>query len=371
MIKEQTTLFKALLLSQLPMVGNITARKLLAECGSIDAVFETKKSKLLSIEGIGEIVVNNIRHIPEKVYETVEKEMLFIEKQKIHTFLITEEDYPKRLKHCVDAPLLFFGKGTIDFNVARVVAIVGTRKASPYGIAFTKQLIEELAPLDVLVISGLAYGIDTAAHEASVHHNLQTIGVLGHGLHMLYPASNCKLASRMLRKGGLITEFISGTGPDAINFPTRNRIIAGLSDAIIVVEARKEGGALITANLGFSYDRDIFSVPGRVGDLQSEGCNNLIKSNKAALITSAKDVIQLMRWDETPAHKKKRQQKMFFDLSPEEEKVIKVIQEHEEIDIDTLVSKINIPLSRLTTLLLTLECNAYIECLPGKRYKIV
>lgn len=370
MITEQTTLFQALILSQLPMIGNITARKLVMECGSVEAVFNEKKRNLLSIERIGEVVVKSLHNIPPDIYEKARKEVAFIEKYKIQTYIITEENYPKRLKHCIDAPILFFGKGNIDFNVPKVVAVVGTRKAGTYGISFTKQLIEDFAQSDVLVISGLAYGIDTAAHEAAVHHNLQTIGVLGHGFQTLYPSSNRKLASRMLEKGGLITEFFSGTGPDGVNFPARNRIIAGLSDAIVVVEARKEGGALITANLGFMYDRDVFSVPGRVGDLQSEGCNNLIKSNKSALITSANDVIEMMRWDDAKTNKNKRQKKIFFDLDEEEEQLINLIQEQEEIDIDTLIAKINIPLSRLITLLLSLECKNHIECLPGKRYRI-
>ncbi|OQA90679.1 MAG: hypothetical protein BWY27_00766 [Bacteroidetes bacterium ADurb.Bin234] len=371
MSEEQTLIYHTLLLSQIPLIGDITARKLIMECGSAEAVFKEKKQKLLRIDGIGDSVVNNLQHISSAVHEKVQQELDFIQKHGLNTYIITEDNYPKRLKHCVDAPIILFGKGNMEWNVPKVLAVVGTRKASSYGITFTKQLMEGLASVDVMLVSGLAYGIDTIAHESAVHHNLQTVGVLGHGLQMIYPASNRKLAGRMLKKGGLLTEYMHEIGPDAVNFPSRNRIIAGLSDAVIVVEARKEGGALITADLAFSYDRDVFAVPGRVGDAASEGCNNLIKQNKAALITSAKDVIDLMRWDDNQSKKKNRQEKLFFDVSEEEKNILEHIQQQDMIDIDSLSAKINIPVSRLSVLLLSLECKCYIECLPGKRYKLV
>lgn len=371
MTSEKSSVFNSLILTQLPMIGNVTARKLITECGSPEAVLREKKRNLLAIDGIKKSVVDSIHTIAPEIYQRVEKEMEFIEQHAIQVYQFLDEEYPKRLRHCYDAPILFFGKGNMNFNVPKVVAIVGTRNAGSYGINFTKQLVADLQQADTLIVSGLAYGIDTSAHEAAVHQNMQTIGVLGHGFQILYPASNRKLAVNMMKNGGLITEYLSEVGPDACNFPTRNRIIAGLSDAVIVVEARSEGGALITANLAFSYDRDVFSVPGRVGDIQSEGCNNLIKSNKAALITSANDVLELMRWDNDNTTKKTRQEKFFFDLTEEERQVIEVIQQHDEIDIDSLVAKINISVSRLTAILLTLECKSYIECLPGKRYKIL
>lgn len=371
MNSENSLLYHTLLFSQLPKIGSITARKLISECGNAEAVLKEKKRNLIRIEGIGESHIKNIQTIDSSIVERVEKEMVFIEKHHINTYIITEENYPKRLKYCIDAPIVFFGKGHIEWNVPRVLAIVGTRKASAYGLSFTKQLIAELAQIDVMIVSGLAYGIDTEAHETALHYNLQTVGVLGHGLHMVYPSSNRKLATQMLRKGGLISEYFHETCPDAIHFPSRNRIIAGLSDAVVVIEARKEGGALITADLAFSYDRDVFAVPGRVGDLCSEGCNDLIKQNKAAILTSAKDVIDWMRWDNSKTKARNRQEKMFFDVNDEERVVLEEVQQHDEIDIDTLLSKINMPVSRLSVLLLSLECKCYIECLPGKRYKIM
>lgn len=371
MTELQSKIYHTIVLSQVPMIGDITARKLIAECGSAEAVLTANKKRLLSIEGIGEVVVSHLKHIPSQIYSTASKELEFIEQHKIPAYLITEDDYPKRLKYCPDAPVLLFGKGEINWNVPKVIAVVGTRKASSYGVSFTKQLIADLVSLDILVVSGLAYGIDTAAHDAALHHNIQTIGVLGHGFHMIYPAANRKLATRMLKRGGLVTEYLHDMGPDAIHFPHRNRIIAGLSDAVIVVEARKEGGALITADLAFSYDREVFAVPGRVGDVSSEGCNNLIKENKAALITSAKDVIKCMSWDESTKSNPNRQEKLYFDVSEEERKILEVIKEHNNIDIDTLLAKINMPISRLTTLLLSLECKCYLQCLPGKRYRII
>ncbi len=366
-----SNLYYTLLLSQLPNIGNITARKLITECGSAEAVLKEKKEKLILIGGVGFKVVESIRNISAATYKKVEQEIDFIKQHNITTYIVTEPNYPKRLRHCIDAPILLFGKGAIDFDVPKVLAIVGTRKADNYGLSTTKQIVADLLQLDVLIVSGLAYGIDTVAHEAALHHNLQTIGVLGHGLHMLYPNKNKKTASRMLNKGGIITEYWSDIGPDPQNFPVRNRIIAGLSDAIVVVEACQEGGALITANLAFSYDRDVFAVPGKIGDKLSIGCNNLIKSNKAALITSANDIIEMMRWETGNTSKKSRQEKLFFDLDEDEKQIIAIIQQNNEIDIDVLTSKINMPISRLTALLLSLECKSYIECLPGKRYIII
>lgn len=371
MTLNQSAIYQALILTQLPAIGNITARKLVAACGSVEAVFKEKSTHLASIKGVSQNIVNSLKNIQSAIYDKAEKELSFIEEKQIQTYILNEENYPKRLRHCPDAPLLFFGKGNMDFNVPKVVAIVGTRNASTYGIDFTKQLISDLSDYDVLIVSGLALGIDTAAHEASIHHSQQTIAVLGHGLKTLYPASNGKLAARMLNKGGIITEFMSDTIPDATNFPMRNRIIAGLSDAIVVVEAKKEGGALITANLGFSYDRDIFAVPGRVGDTNSEGCNNLVKSNKAALITSAADILEIMRWNNDGEKRKNRQEKLFFDINEDEKQIIEVLKQENEVNIDSLLLKINMPHARLIAVLLDLECKGYIECLPGKRYKLM
>ncbi len=370
MALHQSTIYQALILTQLPAIGNITARKLVAACGSIEAVFKEKSNHLASIEGINKNVVHSLKNIQSDIYDKAEKELAFIEKNQIQTYILNEENYPKRLRHCPDAPLLFFGRGNMDFNVPKVIAIVGTRMATAYGKNFTKRLISDLSDYDILIVSGLALGIDTAVHEASLHHNQQTIAVLGHGLKMIYPASNRKLATRMLQKGGIITEFMSDAIPDAINFPLRNRIIAGLSDAVVVVEAKKEGGALITANLGFSYDRDIFAIPGRVGDINSEGCHNLIKSNKAALITSAADILEIMRWSDEEEKRKNRQEKLFFDISEEEKHIIEAIKQENEVNIDSLLLKINMPHARLVSVLLELECKGYIECLPGKRYTL-
>ncbi len=279
--------------------------------------------------------------------------------------------YPERLKQCVDSPILLYYKGNAPFNVKKVIAIIGTRKISEYGKENCENIVRDLSASDILVVSGLAYGVDTCAHKSALDFGLKTIGVLGHGLDKIYPALNRQLASKITLNGGLITEFITETRPDRENFPKRNRIIAGMADAILVVEAAKRGGALITADIANSYNRDVFALPGRVNDEYSQGCNNLIKANKAALVTNADDILYMMGWEQKIQKNQAVQKKLMLTFSPEEDKIIEILRQNENTGIDEIEVKSEIPISLLAKFLLNLEFDGIIKSMPGKTYKLI
>lgn len=348
-------------------IGDITIKSLISYCGSAEEVFKSKQSTLEKIPGIGpktaKLIVNH------SAFERAEQELKFIEKYKIEPIFYTDKHYPKRLKNCVDSPALLYFKGKADLNNQKIVAIVGTRNASNYGKAFCEKLIDGLKAHNVLIVSGLAYGIDVASHKAAVNLKQATVGVLGHGLDRIYPSLHRSVAESMLANGGLLTEFPSQTNPDRQNFPKRNRIIAGLADAVIVVEAAKKGGALITAEIANSYNKDVFALPGRVEDEFSEGCNFLIKTNRANLITRPEDVEYIMGWH-TDTSKKKEAPKLFLELSKEETEIVELIRKAQTIAIDDLQLQLNIPQSKLAMLLLTLEMQSVIIALPGRVYRL-
>ncbi|OQX80050.1 MAG: DNA protecting protein DprA [Bacteroidetes bacterium 4484_249] len=350
----------------IPGVGDVNGKKLIAYCGGAEAIFKEKKKNLLKIPGIGEATVNSI--ISQKVLERAEKEIEFIDKYKITPLFFSDKAYPQRLKHCTDSPLMLYYMGNTDLNNPRIISIVGTRRASEYGREICNKIIEGLTDLNVLVISGLAYGIDTNAHKTALKNNLATVGILAHGLDRIYPGANKSLAEKMVLNGGLLTDFLSKTNPDRENFPKRNRIIAGISDATIVIESAIKGGALITANIANSYNRDVFAVPGKLTDKYSEGCNFLIKTNRAALIQSAKDVKYIMRW-ESESNKTGRQKKLFIELKPEEELVIDILKEKEEVGIDYIVLKSKLSNTKIASILLNLEFEGIVKCMPGKMFK--
>lgn len=370
MNNKENEIFHTIALTQIPEIGCITARKLIDIFGSASAIFQQKKSAL-SAGKISDNVIKSILSEKEIALQIAEKEMKFIEKNNISVFLKNDKLFPKRLTDCLDAPILLYGKGNLNLNPKYSVAIVGTRKYSEYGVAMTSKIVEELSVHnDIQIISGLAAGIDTFAHRSALKHYLSTIGVLGHGLQTIYPANNKKLAISMQETGGILSEYISTTIGIAHNFPRRNRIIAGMADAIVVAEAHKKGGALITATIGFSYNRDVFTVPGRIGDKASEGCNNLIQFNKAALITSGEDIIKMMMWDDKPGKStvKAKQIQLMLDLSEEEQAIVDALQENEKLNIDELQIATSLNIAVLSKTLLTLEFKGIINCLPGKRY---
>ncbi|MDR1610296.1 MAG: DNA-processing protein DprA, partial [Candidatus Symbiothrix sp.] len=278
-------------------IGNIIAKQIIDNLDDISLLFTEKKHLLERIPSLSRRIIDEI-YKPE-VLKRAEQEILFIEKNKITPLFITDSAYPKRLQECVDSPVILYYRGNTDLNVTKIISIVGTRNASAYGRDMTEQLLHDIKEKfpEMLIVSGLAYGIDIIAHRAALRENLATVGILAHGLDRIYPPAHRNTAVEMLNNGGLLTDFISETNPDRQNFVKRNRIIAGIADCTIVVESAEKGGALITANIVDSYNRDLFAFPGKAGDRYSEGCNSLIKFKKAALITSAKDVFREMNWD--------------------------------------------------------------------------
>ena len=354
----------------IPGVGPVLARNLISYCGGVEAVFNEKEKNLLKIPVIGPVTAKAI--LKHTVFERAEQECMFISKHKIETLFFLDADYPQRLRNCTDAPLILYFKGDVDFNQPRVIAIVGTRNASEYGKETCEQLINDLSAMDIMVVSGLAYGIDICAHKAALKNNIATVGVLAHGLDRIYPGTHKSVADKMLDKGGLLTEYISETNPDKENFPSRNRIVAGISDAVIVVEAAHRGGALITAEIANNYNRDVFAFPGRVNDIYSQGCNRLIKTNKAALIESAADLVYILGWDiEKQKAKTTPQRKLFIELTPDENVIIQLLNESTQLDVDTISSMSKMPLSKISMALLNLEFSGILKSLPGKRYQLI
>lgn len=354
-----------LALTMMPKVGPVVARQLIAGCGSVEAVFREKPRNLLRIPGIGPAVVNELK--PEAYLQAAEKEIAWIEKKGINMLAFDEPSYPSRLQYFDSSPLVLFLKGEADLNQARIVAIVGTRDPSHYGKAMCEKMVEGLLPYQPLLVSGLAYGVDAVAHKKCIETGMSTIGVLGHGLDRLYPSAHSSLALSMQENGGLLTEFVSGTLPDKENFPMRNRIIAAMSDAIIVVESGKKGGSMITAEFANDYNKDVFAIPGQVDLPHSEGCNYLIKQNKAHLIENATDLADIMRWEQR-TKAKSMQKQLFLDLTPLEQKAIDVVKQKNDIHIDVLTHQCAMTPGEMASVLLNLECKGLIKALPGRKY---
>ena len=355
-------------LSLIPNIGDIRAKRLVAYCGSVDAVFEEKKSALEKITGIGSSVANDV--LNHTIFDRAEEEILFIEKNNITPLFYLDKNYPKRLTHCEDSPILLYFKGNTNLNAKKTISIVGTRDATDYGKTICEKLIADLAIHHVTIVSGLAYGIDICAHRAALENNLPTICALAHGLDKMYPSVHKTTAEKMLENGGWLSDFTSKTIPDRENFPRRNRIVAGISDATIVIESKKGGGSLITANIANSYNRDVFAFPGKVNDVCSEGCNNLIKQNKAALIQSAADIVYILGWEESKISKNPIQKQLFVELKAEEEILVTILKENNSTTIDDLCFAANMPMSKVSALLLTLEFSGIVKSLHGKMYKL-
>jgi len=349
-------------------VGHVTAKSLLAEFGTPEAIFAASKAQLLEVDGIGNITADQILH--SNALSLARKQIGFLQKHRIEPLFYTDDKYPKRLKLCYDAPVLLYYRGTADLNHARIVSVVGTRMATPYGLMLCQQLAETLQQYNVLVISGLAYGIDVAAHKQCLRCNIPTIGVLGHGLDRLYPPAHRQTANEMLHNGGLITEFPLGTLPDKENFPKRNRIIAGMSDVTIVVEAALKGGALITAEIAGSYNRDVFAFPGKTTDQFSQGCNFLIKTNRAGLINHPRDLAYYMGWDPVERLPANRQSGLPLGLNATENMIVNLLRQS-SLRIDDLAIGTGIQQSKLAIHLLNLEINGVIVSLPGNVYQLI
>ncbi|MES2279226.1 MAG: DNA-processing protein DprA [Bacteroidota bacterium] len=365
------SLLHQLALTFIKGIGPAYSRALIAYAGDAEAVFKLPPSKLKNVPGISNKRVELLSDMKPHLLRA-EQELAFIEKNKVEAIFYTDARYPKRLKMCDDAPLLLFSKGMADFNLPKVISIVGTRNATEYGKQLCHQLIEELQQYNVLIVSGLALGIDTAAHRESMKFNIPTVGVLGHGFDTMYPAGNRALADKMQVNGAVLTEYPSGTIPNRENFPQRNRIVAGMADATIVVEASIKGGALITAEIANSYNRDVFAFPGRVNDEFSEGCNFLIRNNKAALLSCMADLAYIMGWEKNDKTKPATEQLMLpIDLSANEQLIFEAIRENKvPLAIDDLAIRISMPTSQLAMNLLNMEMQGFIRSLPGKTYVV-
>lgn len=354
-------------------IGNIIALQIINNLDDVSVVFTEQKRLLERIPGLSRRIIAEIRQ-PE-VLRRAEQEVRFIEKSKVIPLFITDSAYPKRLRECADSPVMLYYRGNADLNTAKIISIVGTRNASAYGRNMTEQLVRDVKEKfpDTLVISGLACGIDICAHRAALRENLATVGILAHGLDRIYPPAHRSTAVEMLNNGGLLTDFISETSPDRQNFVKRNRIIAGIADCTIVVESAEKGGALITANIADSYNRDLFAYPGKAEDYYSAGCNSLIKYRKAALTTSAQDIFREMNWDaETQsAVRPPVQRSLFIDLNPEEKTVFDLLSKEKNLQLNSLAIQLNWPVGQLSGVLFELEMKGIIRCKPGGVYGLV
>jgi DNA processing protein len=356
-------------LTKIPKVGAITAKNLISHCGSAENVFKVPKKELVLIPNVGPSIADNI--VKQDVLRWAEKEMLFIEKNEIKALCYSDKNYPQRLKEEYDAPALLYYKGNAELNHGRTIGIVGTRKPSGYGVRICEEITEGLKQYNPLIISGLAFGVDITAHRRCVAMGIPNIGVMGHGLQRMYPTEHRETARQMTENGGLLTEYPSDQDPDREHFPMRNRIIAGMSDVLIVVETALSGGSMITANVAVNYGRELCAVPGRAGDKNAAGCNNLIRLNKAKLVESAEDIAKLMQWkdlDET----KVIQSQLFVQLTDNQQLVINVMQQSEGgVMIDALAYQTQLSQSTIASLLLELEFKGMVRALPGKRFTTI
>jgi DNA processing protein len=369
MTMQNNDLLYQIALTLVPNIGDVHAKILALHFGSAREVFTARKRDLEAIEGMGAVRAGSIRSFTD--FARCEAEIEFIEKYRITPLFITGSDYPQRLLNCYDSPVMLFYRGNANLNTSKILAVVGTRSHTDYGRALTEKIMEDLAGEDILVLSGLAFGIDSIAHKAALKHGLPTVGVLAHGLDRMYPAQNKTLAKQMVEQGGLLTDFVSGTNPDKQNFPKRNRIVAGMCDALLVVESGKKGGSLITAELANSYNKDVFALPGKATDAKSEGCNYLIKQNKALLVTAAADITENMGWQAKKKPAAPVQRNLFIELTPQERIVTGILQQQESVQIDELYIKSGLSSSEAAAALLTLEMQGIVASLPGKLYKLL
>jgi DNA processing protein len=357
-------------LTLIPKIGDVLVRQLISYCGSAEQAFKTPVAKLLKIPNIGQVIAKNMQD--KSVLENAWKIIQEADKQEVELLFYTDINYPNRLKQLYDSPVLMYYKGKADLNTQRTVAIVGTRQSTEYGKQTTEHIIQELSQYNPLIVSGLAYGIDIVAHKACLKNNVPTIGVMASGIDLIYPYQHKNTSISMQEMGGILTEQSFGAQPDPRFFPQRNRIIAGMADVTIVVEAAVKGGALITAEYANNYHREVFAVPGQIGKSFSEGCNKIIKENKAQIFTSIKDVIEAMNWDMEGNENKQNQTKAidFSNFTEEESAVMSLLHNHEEMHIDDLAWKAQIHVAKLSSLLLNLEFQGFIKSLVGKKYKI-
>ncbi|SCY18036.1 DNA-processing protein DprA [Flavobacterium caeni] len=361
-------LYYVLALLKVEGVGDVLAKKLLQHCGSAREVFESKPSQLSKIDQIGSYLLRNLKD--KKVFRLAETELQFIQQNRIDFLMFDQHGYPERLKHCVDGPVLLFRSGNIDFQDRKIISIVGTRQITPHGLDFCRSLVADLAPLDPIIVSGLAYGVDIAAHLAAVEHGLQTIGVVAHGLNQIYPQRHRRHRAKIEQNGGFLTEFWSDSYPAPENFVRRNRIVAGISEATIVIESAEKGGSLITANLASDYNREVFAVPGRPTDKYSQGCNQLIKSQRAHCLTSAADLVYQLNWD-LQTKPRAVQKQLFVALDAAEQKIYDFLAQNGKELMDLIALRCELPIRQVSAVLLGMELKGVVRPLPGKLFEAV
>lgn len=353
-------------LTQIPGIGSVLAKNLVSYCSGADKVFGKSVTFLKKIPGIGDQIAKNIASF--KDFTLAEKEVDFIEKKKVKPLFFLDKEYPYRLKNIPDCPIMLYVRGEANLSPEKSIAIVGTRKITEYGKQFVNSLVQDLAVYKPIVISGLAYGVDVHTHKQCIKNEVATFGVVAHGLDKLYPALHTQIAKEMVQQGGaVLTEFTSGTKPDRENFPKRNRIVAGMVDAVIVVESALKGGSLITAELANQYNRDVMALPGNIGNEYSQGCNYLIKNNKAHVIENVNDLVKLLNWD--VKIEKQSQRQLFLELTNEEQVLMDLIRQNGEMGVDQLMANSGFTSSTLAMTLLELEMKNCITTLPGKRYQ--
>ena len=368
-IMTENDLLYTLALQHVPNIGDIIAKRLINHCGSAEAVLKEKQQNLVKIDGIGSVILGDLfkpHHLKE-----AEKELIFIKENNIQVLYFEEAQYPEKLKHCIDGPMVLFQSGTINLKKQRIISIVGARKITTSGMAFCEDLVEKLAIYNPVIVSGFAYGTDITAHKAAIKHNLQTIGCLAHGLNQIYPAVHKKYVVDVEKNGGFFTDFWSTDTFDRNNFLKRNRIIAGLSEATVVIESAEKGGSLVTADIAHSYNRDVFAVPGRTTDLQSAGCNNLIKYQKAHMLTTPLDVPYILGWKLEEDKKPVIQKQLFVELDVTEKVIYEYLKENDKQLLDVIAIECQIPIFKVASVLLTMELKGVIRPLPGKLFEVI
>lgn len=356
--------------SLIPGIGHISAKKLIAYCGGADAIFSEKPSTLYKIPGIGKLIADKIISHRNEAIKMAEKEIEFCIKHHIKAHYFLNEDYPNRLFHCEDGPVILYTKGQVNLNPKKVISIVGSRKSTVKGRDFCEKLVADLRKHEITIVSGLAYGIDICAHKACMANEIPTQAVLASSLNQVYPKLHQKYVEAMLDKGGIISDYSSHSTLIPSNFAERNRIVAGMCDAVVVIESSEKGGSLITADLANGYNRDVFAVPGRPDDDQSKGCNQLIKSNKAHLIESAEDIALILGWQNEPIPSPK-QKALFVELTADEQQLMRTFEGKDILAVDEISLMSHFSMSKTASLLLSIEFKGKLRSLPGKRYEVM
>ncbi|MEM8999139.1 MAG: DNA-processing protein DprA [Bacteroidota bacterium] len=366
---SENEIIAVLRLQRVPNIGAVSAKKLIAKCDNPIAIFSDKLHHLLKIDGIGKSTLKGLND-PEHL-EAAEREYEYLKSNGLQYFYFKDEDYPKYLRHCIDAPIILFKKGNIALAHKKIISVVGTRNITSYGTAFCEQFVEDIAPMDPVIVSGFAYGVDITVQKAAMKLGLQNIACMAHGLNQVYPKPHQKYARDLERNGGFLTEFWSTSNPEREHFLKRNRIIAGISEATIVVESAEKGGSLVTADIAHGYNRDVFAVPGRSTDKYSEGCNNLIKKQKAQILTSAADLVYLLGWQLEDEKKPVRQKQLFVELDETEKSIYNYLQMNGKQQLDTIALACQIPIFKISSTLLNMEMKGAVRPLPGKLFEAI